>query len=220
MLPYRYHNFGNLPLNTFLEGLDARQPTISNFIHPQSDHLHHHQNHQSQQQQLRQNLNSPDPNNNTTHRISPKTKSSSSNPQHIFGTSVAFPGNPLQSAAAAAAAAGQGIQNQNFHSQHQTANRLNQMQQHSSAAGQQQQAVLLPLEINPGQTRNLVSANNSNSSPNSTSSGANVITSNSAAAVAAAVAVAHPQYTQYITSWPCPACKVAFRSANELQTHL
>ncbi|KPL94042.1 hypothetical protein QR98_0001050 [Sarcoptes scabiei] len=124
--------------------------------------------------------------------------------QPIFGTSVAFPGNPLQTSAAATAAASGQIQTQNY--QHQT--RLAPMQH---ATGQQGgQAVLVPLEINPNQTRNLVA----------NSSGANVITSNNAAAVAAAVAVAHPQYSQYINSWPCPACKIAFRSANELQTHL
>lgn len=115
--------------------------------------------------------------------------------QQIFGTSVAFPGNPLQPV--------NQVQNQNFQQ-----TRPNQMQQQS----QQQSVLSLPLDvssINTSQSRNLATNSTSNS-----------LTSNNAAAVAAAVAVAHPQYTQYITSWPCPACKIGFRSANELQAHL
>lgn len=56
------------------------------------------------------------------------------------------------------------------------------------------------MELNPNQTRNLLA-------PNS----ANMMTPNNSATIA--------KYP-HAASWPCPACKIAFRSPSELQTHL
>ena len=74
------------------------------------------------------------------------------------------------------------------------------------------QQVLLTSLVNPN-------GSPSGSGRNLTNSTSTSITQNTNAALAAAVAAANnPAYG--VTSWPCPACKIGFRSANELQTHL
>lgn len=129
--------------------------------------------------------------------------SASAQPLFLGGTSVAFPGNPLQP---------QQIQqqNQNFQSQHHQNSRQQQQQQQQMQQSPQQQGLLLSsLNPNGSPVRSLVN--------NPTTSS---ITSSSNAAVVAAAVAAASNSNSYVTSWPCPACKIGFRSANELQTHL
>lgn len=126
-------------------------------------------------------------------------------PLFLGSTSVAFPGNPLQPQLS-----NQAFQNQQQQQQHQNSRQSSaQQQQQMQHSPQHQQGVLLS-SLNPGASplRSLV--NNPSSSP---------LASPNAVAVAAAVAAAQNQ-SSYVANWPCPACKIGFRSANELQTHL
>lgn len=118
----------------------------------------------------------------------------------LFGASVAFPGNPLQPQQLS-----QHQQNQSFQQQLQnSSSRQMQQQQHSP-----QQGVLLSTLSNP------------NGSPvRSLANQANTLSSSNAAQLVAAVAAANANNPAYVSSWPCPACKIGFRSANELQAHL
>ena len=135
-------------------------------------------------------------------------------------TSIAFPGNPLQ-----AHTTQQNNHQQQQQQQQQQPQGSTHLVQTSSGQNIGQHALLMPLAATSRSTTGNVSVFSSINSTISSTTGSSPSTSSSTSTITShgnsvdSLSSNH-HHSNTNATWPCPACKITFKSASELQSHL